>query len=342
MPNDPQGRRHVAVIVPVRDQAALLGACLEAICAEAEPFGAEVIVVDDGSSDAPELVVHGSSARLIRLERSGGPYRARNVGWRATDADVLAFADARTRPRAGWLRALVEAVEDPSVGVAGGDALCGAGSSLVERLFAWWQPMSAEFSTSHPFLPFVSGGNLAARRDVLERLDGFWEVLSGGDADVCWRAQLVLGLRIVRVPEAIVDLVPRSSLRDAWRQYQRYGSYGRRLEHRFGIAPEDEARSSRQPGVRAHILRLRRVGEVGVEGVVLRVLVRIVRLAYVLGRRRGERSLRRDPPDRFEWRADRQRDAAAPSASLQATASPPNRSSYRKIPRMTPEPSTET
>jgi glycosyltransferase involved in cell wall biosynthesis len=314
----------VAVVVPVRNQAAFLGACVEAICAEAEVFGAEVVVVDDGSTDGPERVVRGSCARLIRLEEAGGPYRARNVGWRATDADVLAFADARTRPRAGWLRALVDAVADRSVGIAGGDSLVAADSTLLERLFAWWQPMSAEFSMSHPFLPFVSGGNLAARRDVLERLDGFWEVLSGGDADICWRAQLALDLRVVRVPEAIVDLVPRSSIRDGLRQYYRYGYYGRRLEHRFGIREERETRPASGRELRARLGHvLRRTGQVGVEGVALRILVRVMRVAYLFGRRRGERSLVGDPPDAFERGAGGQRPRSTLGESSQATASPP-------------------
>jgi glycosyltransferase involved in cell wall biosynthesis len=322
--NDLGGEPRVAVVIPVRNQAAFLGACVEAICAEAEAFDAEVVVVDDGSTDGPESVVRDSCARLIRLEQAGGPYRARNVGWRATGADVLAFADARTRPREGWLRALVETVADRSVGIAGGDSLVSADSTLLERLFAWWQPMSAEFSMSHSFLPFVSGGNLAARRDVLEALDGFWEVLSGGDADICWRAQLALGLRVVRVPEAIVDLVPRSSIRDGLRQYYRYGYYGRRLEHRFGFQAERETRPASGGGRPARLVQvLRRTGQVGVEGVAVRILVRVVRLAYLLGRRRGERSLRVDPPDNFDGDVAGQRPRSTLGESSQATASPP-------------------
>jgi glycosyltransferase involved in cell wall biosynthesis len=299
----PAGR--VAVVIPVRNQATLLRACLEAVCAEAEAAGAEVVVVDDASSDEVAAAVPASGVRLIRLEEAGGPYHARNVGWRATDAEILVFADARTRPRPGWLRALVVAVEDPTVGVAGGDSLVSAATNRVERFFAWWQPMSAESSISNEFLPFVSGGNLAARRDVLERLGGFWEVLSGGDADICWRAQLALGLRVVRVPDAVVDLVPRSALRHAFPQYHRYGYYGRRLEHRFAIRHGSGRTPRSDRSLPARLMHLRRrAGQVGFAGIVARIAGRLLLFSFLLGRRGGERSLSKDLPERFEWTAE--------------------------------------
>ncbi|MGI8491589.1 MAG: glycosyltransferase family 2 protein, partial [Acidimicrobiales bacterium] len=56
----------------------------------------EVVVVDDGSADEPPaflrswVVEASSELRPIRIDRNGGPGAARNVGWRAALAPIVA------------------------------------------------------------------------------------------------------------------------------------------------------------------------------------------------------------------------------------------------------------
>jgi glycosyltransferase involved in cell wall biosynthesis len=87
----------LAVVMPVfnRPQAAV--ECLESVAAQTRP-PAEVVVVDDGSTDDTPRAVRGwlasrSLGRLIESPWSGAP-AARNVGLRATTADVLGFLDS--------------------------------------------------------------------------------------------------------------------------------------------------------------------------------------------------------------------------------------------------------
>jgi GT2 family glycosyltransferase len=83
----------ISVVIPVRDGARTLDACLQAACAAAAP-GDEVVVVDDGSTDGSAAIAARHPCRLVRLERGRGASAARNAGAAAASGDVLFFTDA--------------------------------------------------------------------------------------------------------------------------------------------------------------------------------------------------------------------------------------------------------
>lgn len=81
------------VVVPVRDGAATLARCLDAL-APALRAGAAVTVVDDGSWDETAAIAARYPVRLIRHEGSRGASAARNTDARASNAALIAFVDA--------------------------------------------------------------------------------------------------------------------------------------------------------------------------------------------------------------------------------------------------------
>jgi len=83
----------VSVIVPVYNDAGNLAACLRAI-RFAAPAHAEVIVVDDGSSDESAAVAVAAGTRVIRSAHNAGPAAARNRGSAAAQSEILFFVDA--------------------------------------------------------------------------------------------------------------------------------------------------------------------------------------------------------------------------------------------------------
>lgn len=82
----------VAVVMPAYEAAHLLSRTLPAAIAAAR--GADVIVVDPGSSDDTAAVAEKLGARVHRLGRRAGPAEARNAGVELTDADVVLFVDS--------------------------------------------------------------------------------------------------------------------------------------------------------------------------------------------------------------------------------------------------------
>ena len=91
----------VTVVIPTYNHARFLGEAIDSVLAQtARP--AEIIVVDDGSTDRPdEVVARYPAIRLIRHENRGLA-AARNTGWRASSQPFVTFLDADDwlRPRA--------------------------------------------------------------------------------------------------------------------------------------------------------------------------------------------------------------------------------------------------
>lgn len=118
----------VAVVIPTYRRPDLLRRCLEAVLAQTlAPEAFEVIVVDDGQDEDIRQLVEGLAARsqgapavrYLRPQGTRGPAGARNRGWRASLAPVIAFTDDDTIPHADWLAEGLKALADQKVAVCG-------------------------------------------------------------------------------------------------------------------------------------------------------------------------------------------------------------------------------
>jgi len=83
----------LSVIIPAHNAERHLNQCLSALmtCSH-PPF--EIIVVDDGSTDATRQVAERYPVKLLATERCSGPALARNVGAKAASGDILLFLDS--------------------------------------------------------------------------------------------------------------------------------------------------------------------------------------------------------------------------------------------------------
>jgi glycosyltransferase involved in cell wall biosynthesis len=109
-----------SIVVPAYNAAGTIGECVAALRAQSFPAAEfELIVVDDGSSDATPEIARARGARVVQ-QRNAGAGAARNAGWRAATGKWVAFTDADCLPARTWLRSLVEACERrDAVGAAG-------------------------------------------------------------------------------------------------------------------------------------------------------------------------------------------------------------------------------
>lgn len=86
-------RPKISVIIPVRNDPGQLRACLERLRASTMT-DFETIVVDDASDDSTSQVAAEMGVHLVRLERRGGPSKARNRGAEVARGEYLFFLDA--------------------------------------------------------------------------------------------------------------------------------------------------------------------------------------------------------------------------------------------------------
>jgi glycosyltransferase involved in cell wall biosynthesis len=84
----------VTVVIPAYDRARLVGRALSSIARQRPALAAEVIVVDDGSTDDTAQTAERAGARVVRHERNRGLAAARNTGLAEATHPWVAFLDS--------------------------------------------------------------------------------------------------------------------------------------------------------------------------------------------------------------------------------------------------------
>ena len=225
----------MTVVVPVRDRAASLDRCLQAVGG-----GVPVVVVDDGSVDpsAVAAVAARHGARLLVRRLGGGPAAARGSALSQLTTELVAFLDSDCVPPPGWIDALAAHFTDPLVGavaprvrpaVVEGGALprfLAARSPLdMGRWEAAVGPMRA--------VPYVPTAALLVRRAALG--GGFDRRLRyGEDVDLVWR-MADAGWRVRYQPAVVV-------------RHREPSSWGRLLARRFHYGTSAAPLARRHPG----------------------------------------------------------------------------------------------
>jgi len=215
----PDALPSVSVVIATHGRAALLVELLDALDAQTRA-DVEVLVVDDDSHDDTPEVLAERGTRSIRVAR-GGPARARQVGWRAATAPIIAFTDDDCVPTPGWLDALVAPIERGDADVVQGRTL--PRPDQADRAGPWSRTQLVEAENG-----FYQTCNIAYARSVLEALDGFHPSFvgpntSGEDAELGWRAREA-GYRTTFAEDALVHhAVWPSSYRAYLRDRRRWG-----------------------------------------------------------------------------------------------------------------------
>ena len=162
----------VAVVIPCRNDADYLEACLAALAAQTHPADL-VIVVDNASTDASAAVARSHDAVVVYESAIGiWPAAAHGYDEALERADIIARLDADSRPHPDWIATLVRAfVSDPTLGVLTGGAEFYGGTPLQNYLGERWYIGGGHYWIKKWLgIPLVFGSNFAMRARVWERV----------------------------------------------------------------------------------------------------------------------------------------------------------------------------
>jgi mycofactocin system glycosyltransferase len=199
-----------------------------------------VLLVDD-ASDPPVAPVEG--AEVVRRAVNGGPGAARNTGLSRVTSPLVAFVDADTTTRPGWLDPLLALLDDPRVGLAAPRVVTPNGGGALARFDAVRGPLDLGDGPARvragTRVSYVPAAAVVAAVDALQAVGGFDEALRvGEDVDLVWRLDEARWACRYE-PAVTVEHAVRPSLTSWWRQRVAYGRSAAPLARRHpgALAP---------------------------------------------------------------------------------------------------------
>jgi succinoglycan biosynthesis protein ExoA len=236
----------VSVLVPVRDEGALISSTARTILGQRFAGDVEFIVIDGNSRDGTRAALDELRARDPRLTVIDNPRgdlaSALNLGLAAASGEFVAKMDAHTFFPADYLQLGVDRLRQGDVNwVSGPPVPHGVGPWSRRVALALETPLGV--GASGKWFKGAAGSGRERdlrtgvfsgvwRRSVLEALGGWdpaWPV--NEDSELASRF-LASGERIVCVRAMAASYVPRESLGALARQYWRYGLYRAKTANR--------------------------------------------------------------------------------------------------------------
>jgi cellulose synthase/poly-beta-1,6-N-acetylglucosamine synthase-like glycosyltransferase len=215
----------ISVVVPAYNNQKMIGPCLDALLAQTAPRGThEIVVVDDGSTDATARVAEERDVRVIR-QPNRGPGAARNTGAQHAGGEIIIFVDADSVPDEHFVEKLTAPFCDPEIAGASGE-------KKTHQTNLWARFVQAEYDykyeriAAHPTIDFVDSSTAAYRRKVFLGNGGFdTMMMEAEDTELSFRLS-ERGYKMVLVrdaiayhthPESPIDFLVRKYRYAVWR-----------------------------------------------------------------------------------------------------------------------------
>jgi GT2 family glycosyltransferase len=200
----------LSIIVATRNRAHTIIGCLDSIAAafaKAAPLDAEIVVIDNGSTDATSQIVTQWAALspfpvVLQNEPRAGLSRAHNRALRASRGELFAFTDDDCRLHPDYINDLLRHhTADAEPVLRGGRIELGDPTDLPLTIkttpdrMRWHRRVNS--ARHQPITGQINGCNMTMPRAIVEKLGPFDEhfgpggiIGSGSDSDYLFRAYL--------------------------------------------------------------------------------------------------------------------------------------------------------
>jgi glycosyltransferase involved in cell wall biosynthesis len=215
----------LSVVIACRNSASTLAETLESLTRQSYGAWWEVLVVDNGSTDATSPVAREFATRLPNLRVLSVPvpgYQARalNYGIEQSTGEVFAFLDSDDLVADGYLEALGRALATAAF-VGGRMDIARLNPAGVRNRRRQLQEDGIDVFCG--YRPAVIGASMGAQRQQMEKVGGFDESLpTQHDLDISWRLAEA-GCEATFVPGAVLHYRYRTGAREFFRQERGYG-----------------------------------------------------------------------------------------------------------------------
>ena len=206
-----------SIVIPVFNKAELTQQCLIHLANVTEGISYEVIIVDNNSSDSTGefLQTLDGDVQIIHNSTNLGFAKGCNQGASAARSRYVVFLNNDTIPKKGWLKSLVDEVEEhPDVAVVGSkllypdETIQHAGVVFSRQLQMPYHlfngvPESLPAVNKRKEFQVVTAACMLVRKEAFEQVGGFDEGFVNGfeDVDLCLRIRQ-MGKKVVYQPKS--------------------------------------------------------------------------------------------------------------------------------------------
>ncbi len=192
---------HLAFVIPAYNEQSLIGTCIESVLAEIKRSGRkdiDIVVVNNNSTDRTAEVAGAYPGVRVVDEKQKGLVAARDRGFKATTAELVANIDADTIVPPGWLDVVFDEFEKDE------RLVCLSGPYIYYDLSEWNRFLVVLFYGLTKLIYWINrfvlrvgsvvqGGNFVLRRDAWIKAGGYNREIKfyGEDTDVAVRLSKV-------------------------------------------------------------------------------------------------------------------------------------------------------
>jgi glycosyltransferase involved in cell wall biosynthesis len=213
----------VSVVIPVYNGADTIAQTIECILKQSY-LPAEIVVVNDGSTDRTAEVLNKFDQQIISVTKpNGGPASARNCGVEQAKGKLIAFTDSDCLPDKEWLAYLIAGFSDDSIAGVGG-RIESAGKTVLGEYIDFVGFLNPQ-PDAQGEIPYLITANACFRRDALLQAGSFSERFrkpGGEEPELCWRVRR-LGYRFGSAADALVLHHHRQTVRSFIKTLLNYG-----------------------------------------------------------------------------------------------------------------------
>ena len=225
--------RAVTLYIPSYNVAATLAPTIEGALAQTYPI-AEILVINDGSTDATVEIASryaGRNVRVVNHAKNRGLAAARNTAFAEAKTELVAALDGDCIAHPEWLATLVAYLEDPTIVAAGGRLIETVLNCTADRFRKCY--MNQDWGLSVRRDPqFMYGNNSVMRREAVLAAGGYDERHRTNGEDFAVSQNLAkAGWHTVYDPQATVRHLRSDTTRSVLEGFWRYWRFGYRFHY---------------------------------------------------------------------------------------------------------------
>jgi glycosyltransferase involved in cell wall biosynthesis len=230
----------LSFLMPAYNNEATIGKSIQSILNQKTSCSFEIVVVDDGSTDATyqiaeEFLEQYQNIMLIR-KPNGGEASALNEGLKYCRGEFIALVEADVEIEESWFEKMIKELIDKDIAGVGGRLVTPQNSSWIARIAGY--EVESKFETKERYARHITSANALYRGEIFREIGGFNEHFVNAVLDSEFNRRVIdKGYKLIYVKDAMAFHHFKPTLKEYLKRQYAYARY--RVHERVALYPAD-------------------------------------------------------------------------------------------------------